>query len=80
MHIRAAQPGEHRWLSEIARLAKAHWGYGSAELAAWHSKAGGGGKVDVHVCRVADVSKPRGYPPGKVLLQSWRRVRVYRRS
>ena len=52
----------------------------AAELAAWHSKAGGGGKVDVHVCRVADVSKPRGYPPGKVLLQSWRRVRVYRRS
>src|SRR6266496_3938410 len=32
----------------------------AAELAAWHSKARGArGKVEVHVCRVADVSKPR---------------------
>jgi GNAT superfamily N-acetyltransferase len=28
VHIRAAHPGEHRL--------KAHWGYGSVDLAAWH--------------------------------------------
>ena len=37
----------------------------AAELAAWHSKARGRrGKVEVHVCRVADVSKPRGFDAG----------------
>jgi predicted ribosome quality control (RQC) complex YloA/Tae2 family protein len=48
----------------------------AAALAAWHSKARRAGKVEVHVCRVADVSKPRGFPPGKVLLSRWRRLRV----
>ncbi len=33
----------------------------AAELAAWHSKARGArGKVEVHVCRIADIRKPRG--------------------
>ena len=36
MHIRAAHPGEHRLLSQIAYQAKAHWGYGTVDLAAWH--------------------------------------------
>jgi len=50
----------------------------AAELAAWHSKARGGrGKAEVHVCRVADVSKPRGFPPGQVLLRRWTALRVY---
>ena len=53
----------------------------AAELAAWHSKARGArGKVEVHVCRVSDVSKPRGFAPGEVRLRSWRSVRVYPRS
>ena len=52
----------------------------AAELAAWYSKARGGGKVEVHVCRAADVSKPRGFPPGKVLLARWSRLRVYPRD
>jgi ribosomal protein S18 acetylase RimI-like enzyme len=37
VHIRAAHPGEHRLLSEIAYQAKAHWGYASADLSAWHA-------------------------------------------
>ena len=37
MRIRAAHPGEHRLLSEVAYQAKAHWGYGSADLDAWHA-------------------------------------------
>jgi predicted ribosome quality control (RQC) complex YloA/Tae2 family protein len=50
----------------------------AAELAAWHSKARGArGKVEVHVCRVADVRKPRGFAPGQVLLKRWDAVRVY---
>ncbi|BDU75103.1 NFACT RNA binding domain-containing protein [Mesoterricola sediminis] len=49
----------------------------AAELAAFFSKARDGGKVEVHYCRVADVSKPRGFPPGKVLLKTWKSVRVY---
>jgi predicted ribosome quality control (RQC) complex YloA/Tae2 family protein len=50
----------------------------AAELAAWHSKARGArGKVEVHVCRVADVRKPKGFAPGQVLLKRWSAVRVY---
>ena len=50
----------------------------AAALAAWHSKARGSrGKVEVHVCRVADVSKPRGFAPGEVRLRRWDSVRVY---
>jgi predicted ribosome quality control (RQC) complex YloA/Tae2 family protein len=53
----------------------------AAELAAWHSKARGArGKVEVHVCRVSDVSKPRGFAPGEVRLRAWRSVRVYPRA
>jgi len=53
----------------------------AAQLAAWHSKARGSrGKVEVHLCRVADVSKPRGFEPGKVLLRRWRSLRVYPRG
>jgi len=52
----------------------------AAELAAWHSRARGArGKVEVHACRVADVSKPRGFAPGEVRLGTWRSVRVYPR-
>jgi predicted ribosome quality control (RQC) complex YloA/Tae2 family protein len=53
----------------------------AAELAAWHSKGrGGGGKVEVHVCKVSDVRKPRGFAPGKVLLKQWTSLRVYPRG
>jgi predicted ribosome quality control (RQC) complex YloA/Tae2 family protein len=53
----------------------------AAELAVWHSKARGAkGKVEVHVCRAADVSKPRGFAPGEVRLRDWRSVRVYSRD
>lgn len=53
----------------------------AAELAAWHSKARhAGGKVEVHVCRVADVSKPPRWPAGKVSLRRWEALRVYPRG
>ena len=53
----------------------------AAELAAFYSKARGArGKVEVHVCRVADVSKPRGFAPGQVLLRRWKAVKAYPRG
>ena len=53
----------------------------AAELAAWHSKGrAGGGKVEVHVCKVSDVRKPRHFEPGKVLLKQWTSLRVYPRG
>ena len=50
----------------------------AARLAVWHSKARGSrGKVEVHCCRAADVSKPPHFPPGKVLLRRWQSLKVY---
>jgi predicted ribosome quality control (RQC) complex YloA/Tae2 family protein len=70
-HVVVRNPAE---LDEIPRAVVEQ----AAQLAAWHSKARGSrGKVEVHVCRVADVRKPRGFAPGKVLLKRWDAVRVY---
>lgn len=64
-------------LSEIPR----HVVERAAELAAWHSKARKArGKVEVHVCRVSDVSKRRSAPPGEVTLRRWDAVKVYPRG
>jgi predicted ribosome quality control (RQC) complex YloA/Tae2 family protein len=53
----------------------------AAELAAWHSKARGSrGKVEVHLCRIADIRKPKGFAPGQVLLKRWEAVKVYPRG
>jgi predicted ribosome quality control (RQC) complex YloA/Tae2 family protein len=50
----------------------------AAQLAAWHSRARGSrGKVEVHLCRVSDVRKPRGSPPGQVILKRWETIKVY---
>lgn len=48
----------------------------AAELAAWYSKARNASKVDVHLCRVADVSKARGAPRGQVQIRKYRKLRV----
>lgn len=53
----------------------------AAQLAAYHSKAREArGKVEVHLCRAADVRKPRGFAAGKVQLRRWDAVRVYPRD
>lgn len=50
----------------------------AAELAVKHSKAkNAGGKVPVHLCRVADISKPRKAAPGKVQLRRFDEIKVY---
>jgi hypothetical protein len=48
----------------------------AAALAAGYSRGRHGGKVAVHVARCGDVSKPRGWPPGRVSLASHRTVHV----
>ena len=78
LHV-ASTPGSHvvvrnpDRISEFPRAVVER----AAELAAFFSKARDGGKVEVHYCRAADVSKPRGFPPGKVLLKQWKSLRVY---
>ena len=73
-HVVVRNPDE---LDELPRPVVDH----AALLAAWHSKARGSrGKVEVHVCRVADVRKPRGFAPGQVLLKRFEAVRVYARD
>ena len=75
----AGVPGSHvvvrnpDKLSELPR----HVIERAAELAAFHSKAKDGGKVEVHMARIADISKPKGFAPGKVILKKWTGVRVY---
>jgi len=48
----------------------------AASLAARYSKAKHGGRVTVHVATCAYVSKPRGFPPGKVELRRFTPVFV----
>ena len=48
----------------------------AAALAARYSKARRGGNVTVHLATCAEVSKPRGLPPGKVQLRRFSSVQV----
>jgi len=48
----------------------------AAGLAAGYSKARNAGRATVHVARCADVSKPRGLEPGKVMLKRFETVHV----
>ena len=79
MHV-AGVPGSHVVVRNPDHLAELPRPVleAAAALTAWHSKARGArGKVEVHVCRVAEVSKRRGAPAGEVLLRRWRAVKVY---
>jgi predicted ribosome quality control (RQC) complex YloA/Tae2 family protein len=82
LHI-AGPPGSHvvvRNPEELSALPRPVL-EAAASLAAWHSKARGSrGKVEVHVCRVADVDKPSGFARGEVRLRRWRSVKVYPRD
>ena len=48
----------------------------AAKLAAWYSKARNARRVEVHWCRAADVSKPRGMPAGKVQIKNFKKLKV----
>ncbi len=78
LHV-ASVPGSHVVIRNPDKLSELprHVLERAAELAAYHSKARDGGKVEVHLARIADISKPRGFAPGKVILKKWIGVRVY---
>jgi predicted ribosome quality control (RQC) complex YloA/Tae2 family protein len=83
LHVAGATSGSHvvvrnpEGLAELPRPVAQR----AAELAAWHSKARHArGKVEVHLCRVADVRKPRSFPAGKVEIRRWESLRVYARG
>lgn len=66
-HVVVRNPeGLERLPRETERLA--------AALAAKYSKARRGGRVAVHLTTCAEVSKPRGLPPGQVVLGRYRTV------
>jgi predicted ribosome quality control (RQC) complex YloA/Tae2 family protein len=48
----------------------------AASLAAWYSKSRNAGRVEVHYCKAAQVSKPRGAKAGLVELEDHSNVRV----
>ena len=80
LHVAGGVPGSHvvvRNPDKLDALPRAVVERAAA-LAARHSRARDARRVDVHLCRVADVSKPRGAPPGQVELRRWERVRVHR--
>jgi predicted ribosome quality control (RQC) complex YloA/Tae2 family protein len=77
LHVAGGTPGSHVVVrnpehTEVPRevVEKA------AQLAAWYSKARGAPRVEVHVCRVSDVRKPRGAPAGLVELARYDRIKV----
>jgi len=80
LHVAGGTPGSHVVVRNPEKLAALPDAVveRTAALAAWHSKARGARRVEVHLCRVADVSKAKGAPAGEVLLRRWQRVRVQR--
>jgi predicted ribosome quality control (RQC) complex YloA/Tae2 family protein len=78
MHVAGGTPGSHVVVrvpedgAEVPRNVLRR----AAALTAWHSKARNARRVDVHVCRVRDVSKRRGAPAGEVHLRRWDVLRV----
>ena len=48
----------------------------AAQIAAYHSKARGGGNVTVNICRACNVSKPPHSPAGLVEIDHYRTLRV----
>ncbi|WP_437636721.1 NFACT RNA binding domain-containing protein [Sorangium sp. So ce854] len=77
MHVAGGTPGSHVIVRNPERVeVPREVVERAAAAAAWYSKARGAARVEVHVCRVADVSKPRGAPAGLVQLARWKSVRV----
>jgi predicted ribosome quality control (RQC) complex YloA/Tae2 family protein len=77
LHVAGGTPGSHVVVQnpgkgEVPRAVVER----AAELAAWYSKARGAPRVEVHVCRASDVTKPRGAPKGLVQLARFRSLKV----
>jgi predicted ribosome quality control (RQC) complex YloA/Tae2 family protein len=77
LHVAGGTPGSHVVVRnpqggevprEVVEVA--------AAAAAWYSKSRGATRVEVHVCRASEVSKPRGAPAGLVELAKWKSLKV----
>jgi predicted ribosome quality control (RQC) complex YloA/Tae2 family protein len=77
LHVAGGTPGSHVVVRnpDRANIPKAVIER-AASHAAWYSKARGRGAVEVHHCKVSDIRKPKGAPPGLVHLLRHERVRV----
>ena len=78
LHVGGGTAGSHVVVRNPDKLADLPRGVleRAAAAAAWYSKARAASKVEVHYCRVVDVSKPRGAKPGLVQLRRFKRVKV----
>ena len=78
LHVAGGVPGSHVVVRNPDRLPELPPSVveRAAALAAWYSKARRARRVEVHLCRVAEVAKERGMPPGMVALSRWKRLRV----
>jgi predicted ribosome quality control (RQC) complex YloA/Tae2 family protein len=77
LHV-AGESGSHvvvRNPDGLERLPRATERFAAA-LAARYSKARRGGRVAVHLTTCSEVSKPRGLPPGQVVLGRYRTVQA----
>ncbi len=77
MHVGGGTPGSHVVIrnpegAEIPRDVIER----AAQLAGWYSKARRAARVEVHACRAADVTKPRGAPRGQVEIRRFKRIKV----
>lgn len=77
LHVAGGMPGSHVVIKnpdddDVPREVLER----AAQLAAWYSKARNAARVEVHWCRAADVSKPRGMPAGKVQIKRFKKVKV----
>lgn len=77
LHVAGGIPGSHVVVRNPERIdVPRSVVEAAASYAAWYSKARGAPRVEVHVCRGRDVSKPRGAPAGLVELAKWKSLKV----
>ena len=77
LHVAGGMPGSHVVIrNPDGEAVPREVLEGAAQLAAWYSKARNARRVEVHWCRAADVSKPRGMPAGKVTIKNFKKLKV----
>jgi predicted ribosome quality control (RQC) complex YloA/Tae2 family protein len=67
-HVVIRNPGGEEVPEAVVRAA--------ASAAAWYSQARSRGSLEVHVCRVADVRKPKNAPLGRVEISRFKKLHV----
>lgn len=77
MHVGGGTPGSHVVVRNESGGEPPHEVIEkAAQLAAWHSKARGAPRVEVHYCRASDVSKGKGAPAGQVMIKRYKKIKV----